>query len=81
MLKGIFCLSDYCRDFWPIKTQPEVSAWFFLAGLILLLRQEGNFFRLIQVLKEKHFGPSRVPLKEKSLQECREPRGIIPKES
>lgn len=70
-----------------MKTQPDVSAWFFFVGLILLLcpgsetHIEGNVFfsDSFRSLKEKHFGPSRVPLKEKSLQECREPQRDNPK--
>lgn len=70
-----------------MKTQPDVSAWFFIAGLILLLRpgsethNEGTFFsdsfRSRKALRAQQGSTERV----KASKNAESPRGIIPKES
>lgn len=87
--KGLSVSSDYCWDFWPMKTQPDVSAWFFLAGLILLLRPEiwdphwrERFFQTHSgPLKKSASGPAGFHWKRKASKNAESPRGIIPTES
>lgn len=87
--KGIFpkisLSSDYCWDRWPIRTHPDVSAWFLRVPGVpaspgSATHNEGNFSDSLRPLREKHYSPSRVPLKRKASKNV-EPRGIIPKES
>lgn len=84
--KGIFFLSsDYCRGCWPIRTQPDVSAWFLSvpdapASPGSATHNGGNFSDSFRPLGEKPCSLSRVPLKRKVSKNV-EPGGIIPKES